>query len=703
MCGVCGICFSPRLKQQSATQIFSLLLKENKKRGKDSTGIVYLNKKNAEIYRGFLAGNFVGDLLFPRKTTRGFFGHVRYATIGSKTDIRNVHPFETENIVGAHNGTIFNYKWLKRHFNLVTTSDCDSEVIFRLIDQEGVDALKYVIGTFTIVYYYKDKPTEVYALTNGAKPLEFLFYENKFIAWASVADATFSLLDEYYEKRKSKNPIQYLEAIPGILYKMSGAKLDVVKELDIKIMTEKEGALRYKVDFKILNRDFYMETVPLCRRLPAGKRNSPVQSKSHTPFASSYTAQPYSRLSITEEKTITPELSPKYRWLVTTTLQTAETIMQKAIVGNPVTLYYPVELLGTITHYVNGQPVVTPHEFQIELLFSLLPYVKTVQLYSVGNHRGSAKEFLASALLYNKIHALARDAVAKTIQSRLIDLGILKPNILSKTEAKDRITRVLLQHDTNTLVVHSTQLASTLKTQFVDTLFRMVKTNGILKPSYQSTIYTWYGMYSALFKYIKGTQPQYTDKECFQATIEELRNQSVLFRIVATLGIADVALEKLTKNPNLDCQTTKKKYRKQCIERMVNAVLLKNDISDLPKFINKVYKLTQTTRQPAEKLESRIALFNRIFSEGTISNDFSYLLYYLDYVDLCIYREESKLRTEYEVAPGVGLMGSLFRFANLRDNTLVVSGVLNVLLDRMHVKRAFVRGEDCTSFGVLSI
>lgn len=112
MCGICGVAgliFNP---QQN---VFENLLVFNGLRGPHSTGTFFVNgsSEQSRSYGLSKTGGTAWDLFsnpdyarnVARFSRRVLMGHCRFATVGL-TGKRNAHPFEFENIAGAHNGTI---------------------------------------------------------------------------------------------------------------------------------------------------------------------------------------------------------------------------------------------------------------------------------------------------------------------------------------------------------------------------------------------------------------------------------------------------------------------------------------------------------------------------------------------------------------------------------------------------------------------
>ena len=60
-------------------------------------------------------------------------GHCRWATHGTPDDNRNNHPHASGNGYIVHNGVVLNHEELADQFRLPRTSECDTEVLARMI------------------------------------------------------------------------------------------------------------------------------------------------------------------------------------------------------------------------------------------------------------------------------------------------------------------------------------------------------------------------------------------------------------------------------------------------------------------------------------------------------------------------------------------------------------------------------------------
>ena len=110
-------------------------------------------------------------------------GHNRAATKG-KVNAINAHPFEFQDVVGAHNGTLRGQHRLPDH----TQFEVDSENIFHAIQRDGLnDTLAVLDGAFALTYW--DKRTEdLVLLRNNERTLYFCYSQDrKTVFWASEA------------------------------------------------------------------------------------------------------------------------------------------------------------------------------------------------------------------------------------------------------------------------------------------------------------------------------------------------------------------------------------------------------------------------------------------------------------------------------------------------------------------------------------
>lgn len=171
---MCGIVCAAGLLTAEEEKIFKFLLILDTVRGEDSTGIAGVSV-NGDV----LVSKAVGTPydLFPLKLTERIFtannrlliGHNRYATQGGVTK-KNAHPFEFDNVVGVHNGTLKDRYRLKHNNYSV-----DSEQLYANIDEDGEKVvIPKVEGAYALVWYDKENE-QLKVIRNKERPLHYAF------------------------------------------------------------------------------------------------------------------------------------------------------------------------------------------------------------------------------------------------------------------------------------------------------------------------------------------------------------------------------------------------------------------------------------------------------------------------------------------------------------------------------------------------
>jgi predicted glutamine amidotransferase len=187
MCGLVGMVGNLSFKHEKA---FKQLLIVDSLRGMDSTGIATVNRNSDEPKVAKMVGNpweLFDSGPFSRAMTgqlRVLIGHNRFATQGGVTK-RNAHPFEFENIVGAHNGTLMNKHVLDEGNKFAV----DSEALYNHIDKHGIeDAVKNLEGAWALTWWDKRDKT-INIIRNKERPL--------YICESKVGDVMFWASEEW--------------------------------------------------------------------------------------------------------------------------------------------------------------------------------------------------------------------------------------------------------------------------------------------------------------------------------------------------------------------------------------------------------------------------------------------------------------------------------------------------------------------------
>ena len=188
MCGHVGMAFGTTVGIKGG-KFFSQALYVDQLRGMDATGVATVDKdNNVQVFKKALAAS---DFLQTRMGIRAIdeveksfiaIGHNRATTVGKSIDV-NSHPFEFDNVVGAHNGTILAHKSIFP----VDKYPVDSMNLIASINDKGPKSIleKIHSGSYALVLYDKNEECMVFA-RNSDRPLHIL-QTDEGILWASEA------------------------------------------------------------------------------------------------------------------------------------------------------------------------------------------------------------------------------------------------------------------------------------------------------------------------------------------------------------------------------------------------------------------------------------------------------------------------------------------------------------------------------------
>jgi glucosamine 6-phosphate synthetase-like amidotransferase/phosphosugar isomerase protein len=193
MCGIAGYSGNSREGQWSETYtILRELFIASEHRGRDATGFAALtepldapNRQSVIVGKQPLtASRYVktDDVWngLARRRCCAIIQHVRAATHGAADtgDNRNNHPFASSDgtLQLVHNGIVMNEADLVDQFSLRRQSECDSEVLLRVVEQaktpaEGLETCLQEVQGSLAVAVLDSRRSIIYLTTNGGRPL----------------------------------------------------------------------------------------------------------------------------------------------------------------------------------------------------------------------------------------------------------------------------------------------------------------------------------------------------------------------------------------------------------------------------------------------------------------------------------------------------------------------------------------------------
>jgi len=179
MCGIYGVAKSPTPYTKEQFKIVRKVLREiaieSETRGSHSSGIARVGN-STRIHKSLLPSSKFVDTKEYSESVKSLkddssilLGHTRFATEGAIVK-SNAHPFRVGNVVGAHNGCVYNINEMQT--KLDKQCPVDSQLIFKSInDNDNIEeAVKHFDSDFALSFV-KNNPRVLYLCRESNRPL----------------------------------------------------------------------------------------------------------------------------------------------------------------------------------------------------------------------------------------------------------------------------------------------------------------------------------------------------------------------------------------------------------------------------------------------------------------------------------------------------------------------------------------------------
>lgn len=204
MCGIAGFSLSSAdLAIMRPANLAKHLALNIEHRGKDATGMSWADPEGQIWFakQPLTATQFVQKEHHTEieRNAATCIIHTRAATQGSTHNPDNNHPIIADQVIGVHNGIIWNdyelFAEYKDKFDRI--AEVDSEIIFQLINALGVSALSALEGDASISWLNVNDPDTIHLAALGGRPLAIAETRNGSVLFASEQRSLQQTIDRF--------------------------------------------------------------------------------------------------------------------------------------------------------------------------------------------------------------------------------------------------------------------------------------------------------------------------------------------------------------------------------------------------------------------------------------------------------------------------------------------------------------------------
>jgi len=230
MCGLYGAFGFIGPEEKKVLKMLSMV---SQLRGRDSCGVALIpcGKKPGIVIAKALGGQeslvYENEEVFNQSTwemkvlgLQCVIGHHRHATMGS-VDIDSAHPFEFDNIVGAHNGTVYRHDLY--HLDSYATDLIDSQIMLKELDSgtAPADMVEFMGGAWALTWWNKKK-NNLHMCRNDKRELHIMQTINKKTLFWSSEDWPLHAVNYRYNLKIPQDEIKSVVADRHLIWVKGG-------------------------------------------------------------------------------------------------------------------------------------------------------------------------------------------------------------------------------------------------------------------------------------------------------------------------------------------------------------------------------------------------------------------------------------------------------------------------------------------------